>query len=143
MKNWNDAGTVHFDQSTDEMPVVRVLAFRCLGVALKLQLKIPMTIYKRLNSADWDEALAFSRKTFPEICCKLIAVNVPIRPTDELARDAELQLKKSVCELLYNKFLMRQAVAGDMVWAVPRTMEDVGPPPEEDDRYLVGNGVIQ
>lgn len=141
MKNWNEAGTVHFDASTNAAYRTRQVDFVCLGVSLKCELNIPLTILNSLSSADFDELKAIGARIFPEWCAKQLsqqAVRLTPMSNEELAAAGQDWLKEQFCEELYNRFTLRQAKAGDAVWAVPELMQQVGPKPEDDDKYLVG-----
>lgn len=145
MKNYNDAGTVHFDAGTNQNYRDRAIDFMCIGVRVRIALKIPVAILDKLTSADFDEMKDHARRIFPEHCAKLLRESaVARRPksVDQLARESEEWVRLQICEELYNRFHLRQMKAGTDVWATPELMQDVGPKPEEDDKYLV-NGVLQ
>lgn len=145
MKNRNDSGSVHFDASTNEAYRLRVIDFRCMGQRFRMALQIPQTILDSLTSADFDEMKARARQLLPDKAAKMLASQaVALAPMsiEQMSVELEVWLKRQICEELYNRFHIRQSKRGDMVWATPELMQDVGPSPEEDDKYLV-NGVLQ
>jgi hypothetical protein len=140
MKNYNDAGDVHFDAGTNQNYRERAIDFMCIGVKVRIELKIPLAILGKLTSADFDEMKDYARRIFPEKCAKMLAESVVAmrpKPIDALAKEAEEWVRVQVCEELYNRFHLRQNAAGDAVWATPELMQDVGVRPEEDEKYLV------
>lgn len=135
MRNFNDAGNVHFDASTNQAYRDRSIDFMCIGVKVRINLRIPQTILDKLTSADFDEMKDIARRIFPEHCAKLISENWASgqrKATDELAIAGEEWVRLQICEELYNRFHLRQSDAGDAVWATPELMQDVGKRPEED-----------
>lgn len=140
MKNYNDAGNVHFDAGTNQAYQERRIDFKCIGVVVVIKLRIPTRILEFLTSADFDEMKDHARSIFPEHCAKLLtesAMSLRPKAVAELATEAEDWVRLQVCEELYNRFHLRQLKAGNDVWATPELMQDVGSKPEEDEKYLV------
>jgi hypothetical protein len=134
MRNWNEKGDVHFDQSTNENIVDKSLCFSHRRRGWVLPLKIPMTIKERLTTEDWDQAIIVAKRTHDRQFVRLIERGCFEFRAMEMA--LRMAMVKDVCMHLHNCFLMSQHKKGDMVWAVPETMESVGSKPEEDAKHL-------
>lgn len=139
MRNRNDAGNVHFDQTTSEYPIRVYLDTVIHGTRYKLELLIPLKIHETLNSADYDAAKALMIHQYDKHLGTLILQGLF---GSRLTFGIEQLLKVDVCEFLYNEFTLHQHRLGNDVWATPRTMQDVGPAPEEDKKYEIAPGVL-
>lgn len=134
MKNHNDAGTVHFDASTDAWYTDRIIRFFYRGQKRVLELKIPIAIAETLRLEHFDQAIAVAERAIDHTATRLIKSG-DLR-TDHINAQCDIAAKFSVLEHLYNAFTVEQAKLGNQVWATPKQMEDVGPPPEDDKKYL-------
>jgi hypothetical protein len=138
MKNRNDAGTLHFDSSTAERLVLLKFRVRLGGVDFEIPVATPLTIKKALKQDDLDEARDALPRWYAEHCAQAIMsgvfdmerINARIGPL----------LCVRAAQHLYQKFILAQAVAGNEAWQAPPTMTEIGPPPEEDEAYNVGDG---
>jgi|GEM_PF-6683010 len=137
MKNRNDAGNLHFDESTRES--LRIVKFRASKeIPVDVTVAIPLTIFRRLNSADFDEIQAVLPQWYKEHFTQ--AVMAGVLDSDLIKRRIGPLLSFRAVGNLYQKFIIAQARDGNEAWAAPPTMTEIGPPPEEDEAYNVGNG---
>jgi hypothetical protein len=129
VRNRTDAG-MHYDASTDEKPIVYDLTFTEGGHYFSVPVKIPARIRASLGSHDFDEVTLALKQRVRGVYYNLPALCFV--DTQALTR----LLVVEACTFLYNRFMFAQARAGNDVWAAPHTMTEIGPPPEEDDKYM-------
>lgn len=136
MKNRNDAGNVHFDESTRELICERKFAFSVQrGVIMNVPLRIPLTILDTLRDEDFDEAVSRAQRRFEEV--QIDAVLHGCFDLAEIMTRALPPIVVAMCECLYDRFTIHQANRGNEVWATPGSMQHIGPPPEEDEKYFL------
>jgi hypothetical protein len=130
MKNFNEAGTVHYDADTNLHYTDMRLDFVVFGSAQKFDLKIPLKIREVLKLEHYDHALAAGRSTYIAIYLKLAlrGMNDP----GCVRHVARVFATRAMLEQLYNDFTREQAIRGNQVWATPELMDDPGPKPEKD-----------
>jgi hypothetical protein len=136
MKNWNDAGTVHFDASTDTYYTTHILRFWYRSARREMELKIPQTIRGVLKSEHFDQCITVAQRAIDDRARKLISSG-DLR-TDVINVQCDIAAKVAVLEHLYNAYTVEQAKLGNQVWATAKQMQDVGPPPEDDKKYFKG-----
>ncbi len=133
MRNWNDAGTVHFDQETSEMPVRCVVAGKVHGVEVRIEVLVPHRIKRVLKSEHWDQAEKVIEREYVGCMNKAMKAQVPAHM---LKLATETGVRIAICEHLYQQFTLEQANLGNQVWATPPTMQRIGPKPEDDVKLL-------
>lgn len=131
MKNWNDAGTVHYDSSTAQQYGEVRLDFEHVSRRWRFVLAIPLTIRRSLKSTDYDQAL--------EIAKRSLQTSIPGGASDQRAA---ISAKIAMIEFLYTCFTRNQAEAGNQVWQTPGSMQEIGPDPIDDITDLKEGGYI-
>jgi hypothetical protein len=130
MKNWNDAGTVHYDAATNRAYQTVTVDFEAWNLNHSFELKIPMDIRKALKLEHYDKALDHGRRVFlTKVSQRLVSGCFNQQKLIDEGRRAAML---AMLERLYEDFTLEQARAGNQVWATPETMQDVGPRPEND-----------
>jgi len=133
MRNFNDAGTVHFDAETAELPVEVFIVGKCHGVEVRVGVMIPLKIKKTLKAEHFHQAELIIGRDYIFHMNKAIAAGVyPF-----LLKEATIfSLRMALCEFLYSQFVLEQNKRGNDVWAAPPTMQEIGPKPEDDLKFL-------
>lgn len=134
MKNFNDAGTVHFDASTNAHYTVKTISFYYRLEIRTFDLAIPLTMRDKLNSAHYDSCIPVAKREIDRVAI-LMMKRGDFRPAI-INRECNLRANLAMLEHLYNEFTVEQARLGNQVWATPELMQDVGSKPENDVKYL-------
>jgi len=93
-----------------------------------LPLLIPKRIVSALTLEDWDQAELILHRELNRHASALLFVSREV-----VFRMAVREATKAVCEHLYTAFTFAQYLAGNDVWAVPRSMvDDISRNPELD-----------
>ena len=134
MKNWNDAGTVHYNAETNQRYCERQIRFSYRLVMREFNLAIPMTMIDALKQEHFDQAIIVAKRTIDRVA--LMMMKGGDFRHDHITDCCNRLAFVAMCEHLYNEFHLHQHKVGDAVWATPERMQDVGQRPEEDSKYL-------
>jgi hypothetical protein len=131
MKNWNDAGSVHYDAQTNERYALVTLDFVAAGCVHKFALEISLRIRERLKSEHYFKAVDAGLREFLRVHDRLIAHGARDRPA--LFKACHHFAFIAMRERLYEEFTIEQARLGNQVWATPERLQEIGPRPENDE----------
>jgi hypothetical protein len=134
MKNWTEDGTIHYNAATDRSYTIVNLCFEHLGRRRKFPLLIPQEMRPAFKGEHFDQAIITAKKTLDDQALRCM-FNGDFNP-DSIAAVSEPLALVAMLQQLYNEFHLHQARVGNDVWATPKLMDDVGPPPEDDAKYF-------
>lgn len=130
MKNFNDEGRVHYDAETNTAYTDVHLDFVAFDRVQKFDLRIPLRIRRILKLEHYEKALQAGRDAFGQTALRLALNGCEDR--EALIKRAWSFAHLAILEQLYTDFTLEQAKLGNRVWAVPETMQRIGPKPETD-----------
>lgn len=134
MKNWNDAGTVHYDAETNQRYTEKTISFEHRGRRRIFRFAIPLKMTSALKLEHYDQAITLAMRVIDQQLLNCWRAGEFDRETNN--RTAERMAWGAMLEHLYNVFHLVQAQAGNQVWATPERMQDVGPRPEDDPKIM-------
>jgi hypothetical protein len=133
LKNRTDDGKIHYDASTNENIVERLIRFEHRKSVVSFVLRTPRTIAQRLTQTDYDTAEEFVKRTYDEQFVTLMRNGEFNRERMDAVLNQICQF--AMCEHLYNCFLMDQHHKGNERWEIPKTMQKVGRDPNLDKEF--------
>ena len=130
MKNRTEEGRIHFDSSTAEMHQPKKIDFVIRGKTYAVNMLIPLTILKKLASADFEACALLLSQRFDLHAISLLRRGLS---GEHFNRAIEKLLRIDACEFLYNEFTMLQHRLGNEVWQISPHMQDLFQAPEKDE----------